>query len=79
MSSSTGIVEFRKKGFVLDLKLLFTIMECFSGRFPPKFFTMKLVCFIDFLGSSYLVLFIFFLLHDFDMILIFVCFNKLYS
>ena len=59
MSSSTGIVESRDKGFVLDLKLLFTIVDCFSGRFPPRFFTVKLVCFIGFLGSSYLVLFIF--------------------
>ena len=39
---------------------------------------MKLVCFIGFLKSSYLVLFTF-LLYDFDMILIFVCFNKVYS
>ena len=37
-----------------------------SGRFPPRFFTMKLVCFIGFPGSSYLVLFIF-LLHDIDV------------
>ena len=78
MSSSTGIVESRNKDFVLDLKLLFTIVNCFLGRFPPKFFTVKLVCFISFLGSSYLVLFIF-PLHDFDMILMFVCFNKFYS
>ena len=59
MSSSSRIVESRDKGFVLDLKLLFTV---------------KLVCFIGFPGSSYLVLFIF-PLHDFDMILMFVCFN----
>ena len=39
---------------------------------------MKLVCFVGFLGSSYLVLFIF-PLNDFDMILMFVCFNKFYS
>ena len=78
MSSSTGIVEFRDKIFVLDLKLLFTIVNCFSGRFLPKFFIVKLVCFIGFPGSSYLVLFIF-PLHDFDMILMFVCFNKFYS
>ena len=78
MSSSTGIVESKDKGFVLNLKLLFTIVNYFSGRFPPRFFTMKLVSFIGFPESSYLVLFIF-LLHDFDMILIFVCFNKLYS
>ena len=55
-----GIVESRDKGFVLDLKLLFTIVDCFSGRFLPRFFTVKLVGFIDFPGSLYLVLFIFF-------------------
>ena len=77
MSSSTRIVESRDKGFVLDLKLLFIIVDCFSGRFPLRFFTVKLVCFIGFPGLSYLVLFIF-LLHDFDMILMFVCFNKFY-
>ena len=73
-----GIVESRDKGFILDLKLLFTIVDCFSGRFPLKFFTVKLVCFIGFPRSSYLVLFIF-LLHDFDMILMLVCFKKVYS
>ena len=78
VSSSTGIVESKDKGFVLDLKLLFTIVNCFSGRFPSRFFTMKLVCFIGFLRSSYLILFIF-PLHDFDMILMFVYFNKFYS
>ena len=78
VSSSTGIVESRDIGFVLDLKLLFTIVNCFSGRFPPRFFTVKLVCFIGFPRSSYVVLFIF-PLHDFDMILMFVCFNKFYS
>ena len=78
MSSSTGIVESRDKGFILDLKLLFTIVDCFSRRFPLRFFTVKLVCFIGFPGLSYLVLFIF-PLHDFDMILMFVCFNKFYS
>ena len=54
-----GIVESRDKGLVLDLRLLFTIMDCYSGRFPPRFFIMKLVCFIGFPGSSYLVLFFF--------------------
>ena len=73
-----GIVNSRNKGFVLDLKLLFTIVNCFLGRFPPRFFIVKLVCFIRFPRSSYLVLFIF-SLHDFDMILMFVCFNKFYS
>ena len=65
-----GIVESRDKGFVLDLKLFLTIVNCFSGKFPPKFFTVKLVCFIGFLVSLYLVLFIF-LQHDIDMILMF--------
>ena len=78
MSSSTGIVESRDKGFVLDLKLLFTIVNYFSRRFPPRFFTVKLICFIGFPGSSYLVLFIC-PLHNFYMILMFVCFNKFYS
>ena len=68
MSSSTGIVESRDKGFVLDLKLLFTIVDCFSGRFPPRFFTMKLVGFIGFPVSLYLVLFIF-PVHDIDVCL----------
>ena len=78
MSSSTGIIEFRDKDFVLNLKLLFTIVNCFSRTFPPRFFTVKLVCFIGFSKSSYLVLFIF-PPHDFDMILIFVCFYKFCS
>ena len=77
MSSSTGIVESRDKDFVLDLKLLFSIVDCFSGRFSLRLFTVKLVCFIGFPGLSYLVLFIF-PLHDFDIILMFVCFNKSY-
>ena len=80
MSSSTEIVESRDKGFVLDLKLLFSIVVAFQQGFSPGFFfffTVKLVCFIGFPGLSYLVLFIF-LLHDFDMILMFVCFNKFY-
>ena len=78
VSSSTGIVESRDKGFVLNLTLLFTIVNCFLGKFPLRFFTVKLVCFIGFPKLSYLVLFIF-PLHDFDMILMFVCFNKFYS
>ena len=78
MSLSTGIVESKDQCFVLDLKLLFTIVDCFSGRFPPRFFIVKLVYFISFPGSSYLVLFIF-PLHDIDMILMFVCFYKFYS
>ena len=78
MSSFTGIVKSRDKSFVLDLKFLFTIVDCFSRRFSPRLFTVKLVCFIGFPGSSYLILFIF-PLHDFDMILMFVCFNNFYS
>ena len=73
-----GIVKSRDKGFILYLKLLFTIVNYFSGRFLPRFFTVKLVCFIGFPGLSYLVLFIF-PLYDFHMILMFVCFYKFYS
>ena len=61
VSSSMRIVESKDKSFVLDLKLLFTIVNCFLGKFPPKFFTVKLVYFIGFPGSSYLVLFTFLL------------------
>ena len=75
VNSSTRIIESRDKSFVLDLKLVFTIVNSFSGRFPPKFFTVKLVCFISFRGSSYLVLFTI----PLCMILMFVCFNKIYS
>ena len=60
VSSFMGIVESRDKSFVLDLKLLFTIVDCFSGKFPLRFSTVKLVCFISFTESLYLVLFIFF-------------------
>ena len=73
VSSSMRIVESRNKGFVLDLKLLFTIVDCFSGRFSPRFFNVKLICFIGFPKSSYLVLFIF-PLHDIDMVLMFFLF-----
>ena len=66
VSSSIEIVESRDKGFILDLKLLFTIVDCFSRRFPPRFFTVKLVYFIGFRGLSYLVLFIF-PVHDIDI------------
>ena len=55
VSSSTRIVESTDKSFILDLKFLFTIVDYFSGRFPPRFFTVKLVCFIGFSKSSYLV------------------------
>ena len=48
------------------------------GKVSPRFFTVKLVYFIGFPGLSYFVLFTF-PLHDFDMILMFVCFNKFYS
>ena len=53
------IIEFRDKGFVRDLKLLFTIVNFFSGRFPPRFFTVKLICFIGFPRLSYLVYLLF--------------------
>ena len=75
VSSSTRIAESKDKCFVLDLKRLFIMVNCFSGRFPPRFFIVKLVCFIGFLGSSYLVLFTI----PLCMILMFVCFKKVLS
>ena len=53
-----GIVESRDKCFVLDLKLFFIIVV---EGFSPDFYTLKLVCFIGFPESSYLVLFTFLL------------------
>ena len=40
---STGIVEFRDKGFVLDLKLLFIIVDCFLFHW---FFWVIIFCLI---------------------------------
>ena len=40
VSSSTGIIESRDKSFVLDLKLLFTIVNCFE-KVSPRFFFCK--------------------------------------
>ena len=45
MISSTEIVESRDKGFVLDLKLIFTIVDYFLGRFLPRFFYCETVWF----------------------------------
>ena len=70
-----GIVESRDKDFALDLELFFIIVDCFLGRFAPRFFTVKLVCFIGFPRLSYLVLFTI----PLWMILMFICFNKVYS
>ena len=78
VSSSIGIVESKDKSFVLDLKFLFTIVNFFSKMFPPRLFTVKLIYFIGFPESSYLVLFTI-SLHDIDIILMFVYFNKVYS
>ena len=54
-----GIVKSKDKDFILDMKLLFTIVDFFRDGFLPGFFIVKLVCFIGFLGSSYFVLFTF--------------------
>ena len=74
-----GIVESRDKGFVLDLKLLFTIVDFFSGRFSPRFFYCETSLFHWFSWIIISCLIYFFPLHDFDMILMLVCFNKVYS
>ena len=54
VSSSTKIVKSRDKGFVLDLKLLFTIVNCFSRRFPLRFFTVNQFVSLVFLGHHIL-------------------------
>lgn len=38
VSSSTEILEFWGKDFVLDLKLFFNIVDCFLARFAPRLF-----------------------------------------
>ena len=40
-----GIVESRDKGLVLDLKLLFVRVDCFSRWFPPRFFYYEISLF----------------------------------
>ena len=60
--------------FCTRSKISLYYSELLFGKFPPKFFTVKLVCFIGFPRSLYLVLITFSLC----MILMFVCFNKVY-
>ena len=79
VSSSTGIVKSRDKDFILGLKLLFTIVDCFLRRFPPRFFYCETSLFHWFSLVIISCLIYFSALHDFDMILMFVCFNKFYS
>ena len=79
VSSSTKIVKFRDKGFVLDLKLFFTIVDCFSRRFLPRFFYCETSLFHWFSQVIKSCLIYFFAVHDFDIILMFVSFNKIYS
>ena len=78
ISSSTRIVEFRDKGFVLNLKLLFIIVDCFTGRFPQVFYCETSL--FDLFSQIIISCLIYFSnMHDIDMILMFFCFNKFYS
>ena len=54
VSSSMGIIESRDKDFVLDLQLLFTVVNCFSGRFPPGFLLWNWLVSLVFLGHHIL-------------------------
>ena len=74
-----GIVESRDKSFILDLKLHFTIVNCFSGRFSPQVFYCETSLFHWFSWVIISCLIYYFAMHDFNMILMFVCFNKIYS
>ena len=71
VSSSTGIVESRDKGFVLYLKFLFIIVDCFSGRFPPRFFYYEISLFHWFSQVIISCLIYYSAVHDIDMILMF--------
>ena len=68
------IAEFMDKGFVLDLKLLFTIVNCFSGRFPPRFFYCEISLFhwFSWITISYLIYFS--VMHDIDVFFFLFCF-----
>ena len=74
-----GIVESRGKVFVLDLKLLFTLMDCFSRKFSPKFFYCETSLFHWFSWVIISCLLYFSSMHDIDIILMFICFKKVYS
>ena len=74
-----GIVESRDKCFVLDLKLLFTIVDCFSGRFPPQVFYCETSLFHWFSWVIISCLIYFSAAFIIDMVLMFVCFDKFYS
>ena len=44
---------------ILDCKSQFDIVNCSLGIVPPRFFSLKLICFISFPRSSHLMLFSF--------------------
>ena len=71
VSLSTGIVKSRDKGFVPDLKLLCIIVDCFSGRFPPRFFYYETSLFHWFSQVIISCLIYYSIVHDIDMILMF--------
>ena len=79
ISSFTGIVESRYKGFVIYLNILFIIVDCFSGRFPPRFFYCETSLFYLFSQVIISCLIYYSTVNDIDIILMFVCFNKGYS
>ena len=64
-----GIVESRDKGFVLNLKLLFIVVDCFSGRFPPRFFYCEISLFYWFFWVVIFCLIHFSAVHDIDIYL----------
>ena len=79
VSLYTEIVESRDKGFVLNLKLLFIIVDCFLGGFPPRFFYSETSLFHWFSWVIISCLIYNLVMHDFDLILMFVYLNKIYS
>ena len=79
ISSPTGIVESRDKGFVLNLNFSLLQWIAFCEGFPPGFFSCETSLFHWFSQVIISCLIYFSVVHYIDMILVFVCFNKVYS
>ena len=61
-----GDCRVQRQRFCIRSKISLYYSGLLFGKISSQIFTVKLVCFISFLGSSYLILFIF-PLHDIDV------------
>ena len=79
VSLSMGIVKSKDKGFVLDLKLLLIYYsELLFRKVSPQGFYCETSLFHWFSWVIISWLFYYFAVYNIDMILMFVCFNKVY-